>query len=95
MIDSEDPEDMQKVNLLKEEAQEIEEEREAAAARRYFAKMQLEGEKPTKFFCNLNKKRSEKAQFEELHIIEKKPGGEEQVKVITDQKLVEWEVRKF
>ena len=30
-----------------------------------------------------------------MHIVEKKPGGEEQVKVITDQKLVEWEVRKF
>ena len=51
--------------------------------------MQLEGEKPTKFFCNLNKELYEKAQFEELHIIEKKQGGEEQVKVITDQKLVE------
>ena len=32
LIDSEDPDDMKKVNLLKEEAQEIEEEREAAAA---------------------------------------------------------------
>ena len=43
----------------------------------------------------MNKKRMEKAQFEELHIVEKKPGGEEQTKVITDQKQVEWEVRKF
>ena len=57
--------------------------------------MQVEGEKPTKFFCNMNKKQTEKAQFKELHIVEKKPGGEEQVKVITDKKLVEWEVRKF
>ena len=43
----------------------------------------------------MNKKQTKKAQLEELHIVEKKPGGEEQVKVITDQKLVEWEVRKF
>ena len=50
LIDFEDPDDMKKVNLLKKEAQEIEEEREATAARRFFAKMQLEGEKPTKFF---------------------------------------------
>ena len=95
MINSEDPDDMRKVNLLKEEAQELEDEREATAAKKYFAKMQLEGERPTKFFCNMKKKRTEKAQFEELHIVEKKPGGEEQIKVITDQKLVEWEVRKF
>ena len=86
---------MKKVNLLKKEAQELEDEQEATAAKKYFAKMQLEGEKPTKFFCNMNKKHTEKAQFEELHIVEKKPGGEEQIKVITEQKLVEWEVRKF
>ena len=57
--------------------------------------MQLEGEKPTKFFCNLNKKLLEKAQFEELHIVEKKPNGEEVIKVVTEQKAIEWEVRKF
>ena len=90
LINSDDTEDMKKVNLLKEEAQELEDEREATPAKKYFAKMQLEGGKPTKFFCNMNKKRTEKAQFEELHIVEKKPGGEEQIKVITEQKLVEW-----
>ena len=43
------------MNLLKNEAQELDDEHEMAAARKYFVKMQLEGEKPTKFFCNLNK----------------------------------------
>ena len=57
--------------------------------------MQLEGEKPTKFFCNLNKKRMDKAQFEELNVIEKKPNGEEVIRVVTEQKAIEWEVRKF
>ena len=57
--------------------------------------MQLEGEKPTKFFCNLNKKSFEKAQFEELHVVEKKPNGEEKIRVVTEQKAIEWEVRKF
>ena len=45
------------MNLLKNEAQDLDDERDMALARKYFAKMQLEGEKPTKFFCNLNKKR--------------------------------------
>ena len=43
----------------------------------------------------MNKKQMEKAQFEELHIVEKGPGGEEHIKVVTEQKAVEWEVRKF
>ena len=48
--------------------------------------MQLEGEKPTRFFSKLNKKRLAKAQFEELHIIEKNRDGREEVRVITEQK---------
>ena len=62
----------------------MEDEHDAAAARKYFAKMQLEGEKPTKFFCSLNKKRIEKAQFEELNIVEKKPNCEEVISVVTE-----------
>ena len=57
------------VKLLKQEVQEIEDERDMAIVRKQFAKMQLEGEKPSKFFCSLNKKRLAKAQFEELHMI--------------------------
>ena len=37
----------------------------------------------------------EKAQFEELHLVEKKLNGEEEVRVVTEQKTIEWEVRKF
>ena len=37
----------------------------------------------------------EKSQFEELHLVEKKPNGEEEIRVVTDQKTIEWEVRKF
>ena len=95
LVDSDDPDDILKVNLLKEEAREIEDECETTAARKYFVKMQLEGEKPTKFFCKLNKKHLEKAQFEVLHVVEKKPNGEEVIKIVTDQKAIEWEVRHF
>ena len=71
-IDSDGLEDIEIVRNLKEEVQNIEDERDLAAARKYFAKVQLEGEKPTKFFFYLNQKRMEKAQFEELHIVEKR-----------------------
>ena len=88
-IDSENPEDIEVVRNLKKEVQNIEDERDLPAARRYFAKAQLEGEKPTKFFCSMNKKRKEKAQFEELHVVEKKPNGHEEVRVVKEQKEVE------
>ena len=58
-------------------------------------KVQLEGEKPTRFVCNLNKKRLAKAQFEDLHVMEKNRDGREEVRVITEQKSIEWEVRKY
>ena len=95
MINSDDPDDTRKVRLLKEEAQELEDEKQESTARKYFAKLQLEGEKPTNFFCKMNKKQMEKAQFEELHIAERKEGGEEKVIIITEHKAIEWEVRCF
>ena len=95
LIDSEDLDDIMKLRLLKEEAQELEDEKQESTARKYFAKLQLEGEKPLKFFCKMNKKQMGKAQFEELHIVERKEGGEERVKIITEQKAIEWEVRCF
>ena len=78
---SSEPEDMDMVEVLKQEMQKIKDERDMAIARKYFTKMQVEGEKPTRFFCNLNKKGLAKAQFEELHVMEKK--------------AIEWEVRKY
>ena len=47
IIDSDNLEDMRKANLLKEEAQEMENEKNKVATRRLFAKMLTEGEKPT------------------------------------------------
>ena len=94
-INSDKPDDIEEVKNLKEEVQDIEDKRDTAAVRKYFGKVQLEGEKPTHFFCSLNKKRVEKAQFEELHITETRPDGYEYTRVITEQKAVEWEVRNF
>ena len=94
-INSDATEDIDMVEVLKQEVQDIEDKRDMAAARKYFTKMQLEGEKPTKFFCNLNKKRLAKAQFEELHVVEKNKEGKEEVRVVTEQGEIEWEVKKF
>ena len=88
-INSDVTEDMDMVEVLKQEVQDIEDERDMAAARKYFTKMQLEGEKQTKFFCNLNKKRLTKAQFEELHMVEKNREGKEEVRVVTEQREIE------
>ena len=50
--------------------------------------MELEGERPTGFFCSMNKKQVEKAQFDEGKQIEKDTNGKETTKVITDQKAI-------
>ena len=43
----------------------------------------------------MNKKTIEKAQFDEVHVVEKDQNGKETVKIVTEQKAIEWEVRKF
>ena len=76
---SNEQDDIEMVEVLKQEVQEIEDKRDMGIAMKHFAKVQLEGEKPLRFFCNLNKKRLAKAQFKELHIVEKDSEGREKV----------------
>ena len=66
-----------------------------AIARKRFVQMQLEGEKPTKFFCKLNKKVGAKAQFEVLHVEDVDENGVKTIRVIEDQNEIEQEVRRF
>ena len=68
-------EDLERVNNMKKELQDIEDEREMVSARRYFAKNQLEGERPMRFFCSKNNKIMSRAQFEEIHVKEKNERG--------------------
>ena len=49
---SQDEDDIVRVNNMKKELQDIEVEREMMSARKFFAKNQLEGERPTRFFCS-------------------------------------------
>ena len=93
--DSVNPEEMEMVNLMKQEVQDLEDEREMAIARKSFVRMQLEGEKPTQFFCKMNRKFQAKAQFEEIHLEEVDDRGKEVTRIIRDQETIEKEVRQF
>ena len=65
---SREEKDIERVNNMKKVLQEVEDERDMLSARKYLAKNNLEGERPTKFFCMMNHKMKSKAQFEEVHI---------------------------
>ena len=53
-----DEDDRMRLDNLKEELQKLDDEHDLENARRYFAKNNLEGERPTKFCCSMNKKNS-------------------------------------
>ena len=91
-LNSTEDEDIEMVNLLKQEVQDLEDERDMAIARKQFVRLQQEGERPAQFFCKMNKKCLAKAQFEELHIEEVDENGRELVKIISEQNSIEWEV---
>ena len=95
MADSIEPEDIEVVNYMKQEVQNLEDEQELARARKSFVKMQIEGEKPTQYFCKMNRKIRAKAQFEEILLEDFDKNGKEVTKVIKDQDEIEKEVRKF
>ena len=80
---------------MKLEVQNLEDEKEMAIARQCFVKMQLEGEKPTKYFCKMNKKFQTKAQFKEIHLEEVDHNSKEVTRVVRDQEEIEKEVRMF
>ena len=87
--------DIEIVNVLKQEVQDVEDEREMVLTRRKFVQMQIEGERPTRFFCKMNRKCLAKAQFEELHLEGVDENGKEVVKILKEQKSIEWVVRKY
>ena len=88
-------EDIEEVFFLKHEVQNLEEERDMAIARKKFTQMQLEGERPTKFFCKMNKKIGSKAQFETLHVEDVDENGVKTIIIVQEQDAIEQEVREF
>ena len=89
-VDSVKEEDIEMVDLLKQEVKDIEDERDMSIARKSFVKMQLEGERPTRFFCKMNRKLLAKAQFEEVHVEEVDENGKETIKIIREQESIGW-----
>ena len=83
--ESVEPEDIEIVNYWKLEVQNVEDERNMVAARMSFEKWQLEGQKPTRYFCSMNKKFHEKAHFEEIILEELNEDGKETTRVVKDQ----------
>ena len=73
----------------------MEDEHDIENARRYFAKKNLEEERPTRLFCSMNRKMKSKAQFETIHVKEENERGEEVIRVVTKQSAVECEIMKF
>ena len=51
-----DEKDIELVNIMKEELQSVEDQKDMLSSRKYLTKNQLEGERPTKFFCAMNRK---------------------------------------
>ena len=45
----------------------------------------LEGERPLKFFCSMNKKINNKAQFEIFHVKETDENGNESIREVSKQ----------
>ena len=81
----------------------LDDERDIENARIYFAKNNLEEERPTKFFCSMNKlphvchgeKLKNRAQFEVLQVKETDENSVLSIREVTKQREIEWEVRKF
>ena len=91
---SADEKDVERVNILKEELQDLEDQKDIINARKYLAKNQLEGERPTKFFCSMNKKMKAKSQVEEVHVKKRDEKRDEKIRIVKEQWAVEWEGKK-
>ena len=73
---------------MKQEVQDLEDEHEMSIARKSFVRMQMEGEKPTRFFCKMNRKFLAKAQFVEVHLEEVDEKGKETIRIVREQEII-------
>ena len=87
--------DVEELERLKHELNGIENKEEVDAARKAMARYKLEGEMPTSFFCKMNKKVDNAAQYDTMIIKEKDDTGVKKEKLINNQKSIEREVRNF
>ena len=84
-------EDYQNIEL----ADDIEEKDNTMAVRKHRAKVLLEGEKPTKYFCSLQKVVKKHTRIMELHIKHEQNNGPPIIESIKDQSRIEAKVTEF
>ena len=90
-----DADDLEELNTLKKCINDIDDQEDEIVARKSMTEDNLVGEKPMCFFCKLNRKMKNVVQFDTLVVKEKNIIDEEQERIVTDQKTIEWEVKKL
>ena len=86
---------IQRFQILTKVVQDLEDSEELESATQMLAKYNLEGERPTRFFCSMNKKRRKTAQFTTLIRKTVDEQGNEVEETLTEQSRIEEEVHNF
>ena len=93
--DSVDIDDGDKLKHFRKYLDDLKIREQEDSALKLLAKYNIEGERPTKFFCQMTKKVKGMAQLDNVIIKEKYFNGVEQVFTIRDQSRIKWEVTIF
>ncbi|MCP3681025.1 MAG: hypothetical protein GY782_12690, partial [Gammaproteobacteria bacterium] len=89
------PELLEKLDTYIELKGELDEKNNRDAVRKHRAKLLLEGEKPTKYFCSLQKIVEKNSGITELHIEHAQDGQPPIIEVIKDQAAIEGKITSF
>ena len=92
---SNEEEDVYKVDILKKFLQDLIDHEDNEAAIQMLAKYHLEGEKPTKFFCAIMKKNKKTAQFCSLVNTTVDGEGKELEEILEEQSVIKGEVCEY
>ena len=92
VLDSKAKVDIQRLQLLMKVVQDLEDSDEIESATHMLAKYNLEGKRPTRFFCSMNEKRRKTAQFNTLvrKVVDELGNNIEET--LTEQSKIEEEV---
>ena len=93
--DSKAEDDIQRLQLLTKAVQDLEDSDELESVTQMLAKYNLEGERPTRLFCSMNKKRRKTAQFSALirKVVDKQ--GNKVEETLSKQSKIEEEVHNY
>merc|ERR1712082_560366 len=89
------PELLEKLDAYRELKSELDEKNNRDAVRKHRAKQLLKGEKPTKYFCSIQKVVEKNSGITELHIEHAQDGKPPIIEVIKDQAAIEGKITSF